>query len=219
MVSQAQRVPSPAVAAAPPPSSLLPQRRTQHQQRSNTTSSEQHDINSSSSSNNNNTFSPSRNSSSSNNNLQMERVTFHLHSRLCNFGLTHTTSRTRNVLEHLLLILAICCACALLMLHRTFVAAPSCLDLLEGFDPSRADLTHLLILPHNLTKSSELMEPKSTVLWSRKTSDEQNNKIPPRSVLMTKTPQLIPTIRNGWKSSSNRTPCQSPSRIPPPRPF
>jgi len=168
MVSQAQRVPSPAAATAPPPpSSLLPQRRTQHQQRSNTTSSE-HEINNTVNSNNNNTFSPSRNSSSSNNNLQMERVTFHLHSRLCNFGLTHTTSRTRNVLEHLLLILAICCACALLMLHRTFVAAPSCLDALEGFDPSRADLTHLVILPHNLTKSSELMEPKSTVLWSRK---------------------------------------------------
>eukprot|EP00531_Pseudo-nitzschia_arenysensis_P006261 CAMPEP_0116146204 /NCGR_PEP_ID=MMETSP0329-20121206/17038_1 /TAXON_ID=697910 /ORGANISM="Pseudo-nitzschia arenysensis, Strain B593" /LENGTH=875 /DNA_ID=CAMNT_0003641933 /DNA_START=172 /DNA_END=2799 /DNA_ORIENTATION=- len=165
MVSPAQR--SPAAASPPPPSNLLPQRRT----RSSTSLSDQ--INNNNNNNNNNSNqdlqSPSRNSTSGNsNNLQMERVTFHLHSRLCNFGLAHTTSRTRNLLEHVLLVIAICCACALLMLHRTFVAAPSCLDNIEGFDPSRANLTHLVILPHNMTTSKSRIEQKSTVVWNRK---------------------------------------------------
>jgi hypothetical protein len=140
-------------------------------------------------------------------NQQMEQVTFHLHSRLCNFGLTHTSYRTRKIFEHLLLVIAICCACALLMLHRTFVVSataahsssspntavvssssaatsttpsPSplvstCLDRLEGFDPASADITHLVILPNNLTIGSvavidgtgERSESKSKVLWNR----------------------------------------------------
>lgn len=126
-------------------------------------------------------------------NHQMERVTFHLHSRLCNFGLNHTSYRTRKIFEHVLLVLAICCACALLMLHRTFVVSLSttttagtmgitgktttiivpstCLNTLEGFDPVSADITHLVIFPRNLTVGNltidERGQPDSMVLWKR----------------------------------------------------
>ena len=135
-------------------------------------------------------------------NQQMERVTFHLFSRLCNFGLNHTSYQTRKLVEHLLLVIAICCACALLMLHRTFVVTvasssagttlptaprvPTCLGRLEGFDPASADLTHLVILPRNITigtvggtmdhtRNGETtntgieIESKSVVLWNRGT--------------------------------------------------
>ena len=72
------------------------------------------------------------------------------------------------------------------MLHRTFVittpTASTCLDALEGFDPSKANLTHLVILPRNLTippidgETTSAMEPKSTVLWSRGTRIKQRIK-------------------------------------------
>lgn len=109
----------------------------------------------------------------------MERVTFHLHSRVCNLGLQHTSHQFRTLVEHILLVLAICCAGALLMLHRTFVinigtTTGTCLDRLGGFDPSLADVTHLVILPNNLTLKDDThheyhsnFEPKSRVLWNR----------------------------------------------------
>ena len=166
MISQAPTTLSMAANSPPPPASRLPQRRSQHS--NNTTSTLDRDP-----------HETANNHQTLNNNLQMERVTFHLHSRLCNFGLSHTTSRTRNLLETLLLVVAICCACALLMLHRTFVIKATtqgtCLDSMQGFDPASADLTHLVILPHNLTTISDrtTTEPKSMVLWSKGTRKGQ----------------------------------------------
>jgi hypothetical protein len=214
------------VESLPPPLSMPPPRHSyQHQHQQNTattlndapgviTNHHHHHYNFNNSSNNdfNNSFPANTTNNANNNNAnnnnnnninanqQMERVTFHLHSRLCNFGLAHTSYRTRKIFEHLLLVIAICCAGALLMLHRTFVVSAvtsasaantaavlsstststslpvvsTCLDRLEGFDPAAADITHLVILPHNLTIGTNATvmidgseSSKSKVLWNR----------------------------------------------------
>mmetsp|Transcript_6326 Transcript_6326/g.15988 ORF Transcript_6326/g.15988 Transcript_6326/m.15988 type:complete len:982 (+) Transcript_6326:262-3207(+) len=97
----------------------------------------------------------------------MERVLFTLHERACNYGLRWTSARTRRWLEHFLLVGAIGCFGALLLLHRSFVvvvvpsssssssvtttttptATYNCLPSLPGFDPNKADITHLIVLP------------------------------------------------------------------------
>ena len=83
----------------------------------------------------------------------MERVLFQLHVRTCHFGLQLSTP-ARQLLEHLLLIVAIAGFGALIMLHRNFVSKAVCLDTIPNFNMS-ADLHHLTILPvsTNMTKS------------------------------------------------------------------
>ncbi|KAG7340645.1 membralin family protein [Nitzschia inconspicua] len=118
----------------------------------------------------------------SNNRVEvMERVLFHLHSRVCDFSLVNTSTRTRKLVEHVLLVAAICCFGALILLHRTFVIQTSgtdhpnnndtalCLyDLPGGFDPSAADITHLVILPPPPSTSgsfSNSLFQQSQVVW------------------------------------------------------
>ena len=90
----------------------------------------------------------------------MERVLFNLHYRLSTFSLRQTSSQTRRVLEHLLLLLAICGFGALVLLHMSFVyydgvsnLSTKCLTSIEGFQPD-ADLTHVLVLPPQTHEAS-----------------------------------------------------------------
>jgi hypothetical protein len=110
----------------------------------------------------------------------MERVFFHLHSRACHVIMAWTSSRTRKLVEHILLVAAICCFGALLLLHRNFVMKPTtgdhtmnsslCLhDLPGGFDPAAADVTHLVVLPPSGTTNVDTglaaAPQQSQVVW------------------------------------------------------
>ena len=115
----------------------------------------------------------------------MERVFFHLHSRACHVIMVWTSSRTRRLLEHLLLVAAICCFGALLLLHRNFVVDnngihyPLCLqDLPGGFDPQAADITHLVVAPRSSyadgidSESGPAAPRQSQVVWKRPHEEE-----------------------------------------------
>lgn len=138
------------------------------------------------------------NQNNSNNNIRvevMERVLFHLHSRICNFSLVWTSTRTRKLVEHVLLVAAICCFGALILLHRSFVTIKLgssninsqhnnvnetkhhhlCLHSLPGgFDPLAADITHLIVLPPAASSSYAAnsqggsISQYSQVVWKRK---------------------------------------------------
>ena len=123
----------------------------------------------------------------------MERVLFTLHERACNYGLRWTSARTRRWLEHFLLVGAIGCFGALLLLHRSFVVVSSsspsssfsssattntasptatynCLPSLPGFDPNRADITHLIVLP-----APSIVESLQRLLFTGTTTNSNNN--------------------------------------------
>lgn len=106
----------------------------------------------------------------------MERVLFNLHHRVCRFWMRRTSSQTRRLIEHLLLLSAILCFGLLVLLHKTFVfrqATNNCAStcLLDFHHAQKnnervADLIHLTITPTNIkfiqdSKTCNLTESSS----------------------------------------------------------
>ncbi|GKY93646.1 hypothetical protein MPSEU_000332000 [Mayamaea pseudoterrestris] len=97
----------------------------------------------------------------------MERVLFNLHHQLCTQTLRKLSARTRSILEHVLLVLAVCCFGMLLLAHLSFVhrgengsrshinsvksymkyKIPStCLTSIPEFARNGVDVTHISVL-------------------------------------------------------------------------
>lgn len=86
----------------------------------------------------------------------MERVLYNLHSQVCSIALRRTSSKTRSVAEHTLLVVALCGFGVLIVSHLSFVHRPNlrwpsprsipgyCLSSIPGFQ-RYADVTHILL--------------------------------------------------------------------------
>lgn len=100
--------------------------------------------------------------------MDMEKVLFSLHRRICNFVLLKSSRSSRQLLEHVLLIASVCSFGALLLLHWSFVvhsvpnagSSRNCLSVLPGFD-RHADVTHILL---NDSGSSSIVTPMGGAL-------------------------------------------------------
>ena len=91
-------------------------------------------------------------SSFSNHQFPMERVLYNLHHKCCIFALQNTSHRSRRLVEHSILIFAVCCFGALLLAHLTFIQKGTrsniptiCLNSIPGFDKDAA-VTHLTLI-------------------------------------------------------------------------
>lgn len=121
----------------------------------------------------------------------MERVLFQLHVRTCHFGLQLSTP-ARQLVEHLLLIVAIAGFGALIMLHRNFVSKAVCLDTIPNFNMS-ADLHHLTILPVSTTVTNSYVVSTTGTTIGTSNVDTCDDLEPTFSYSTTKAYLLLPT--------------------------
>jgi len=96
----------------------------------------------------------------------MERVLYNLHHKCCIFALQNTSHRSRRLVEHSILILAVCCFGALLLAHLTFIQKGTrsniptiCLNSIAGFDKDAA-VTHLTLIENGLSTVVSKQRPK-----------------------------------------------------------
>ena len=96
--------------------------------------------------------------------INMERVLYNLHSNVCSIALRRTTSKTRSLAEHTLLLVALCGFGVLIVSHLSFVHRSSpvpkwlpsktiplhCLTRIQGFE-RHAHVTHVLLSEINVS--------------------------------------------------------------------
>jgi len=120
--------------------------------------------------------------------MNMERVLYNLHSNVCSIALRRTSSKTRSLAEHSLLLVALCGFGVLCVSHISFVHRSSlfgqwiqrpnksiplqCLSSIRGFD-NTADVTHVALWEQDYSVSYIIYDKDNWITYCGDNVEEE----------------------------------------------